>query len=144
MRVRRSRRIAASPQVIWRVVADPHALPRWWPRVSRVEGAERERWTQVIFTRKGKGVRVDFRLEDADRPRRYAWRQELEGSPFERVLSSAEWDASLSPAEDGATLVTLETRQSLRGWARLGGWMFRRAAGRQLEEALDGLEHAVG
>lgn len=140
----RSRRIAASPQQLWRIVSDPHSLPRWWPSVSRVEGADRERWTQVIFTRKGKGVRVDFRLERAERPRRYAWSQELLGTPFERLLSAADWEARLEAGEDGATLVTLETRQSLRGWSRLGAWMFRRAARRQLDEALDGLEHVCG
>lgn len=144
MRTRRSRRIAAPPQDVWRVLADPHALPRWWPSVSRVEGADQERWTQVIFTRRGKGMRIDFRLTEAERPSRYAWMQELAGTPFERLLSSAEWEARLEPGDGGATDVTLETRQALRGWSRFAGWMFRRAAGRQLDEALDGLEHACG
>jgi hypothetical protein len=34
-------------------------------------------------------------------------------------------------------------RQSPRGWARFGGFMLRRAARRQLDEALDGMARAV-
>jgi hypothetical protein len=40
--------------------------------------------------------------------------------------------------------VQLRTRQRPRGWARLGSFLFRRAARRKLDEALDGLERVVG
>jgi hypothetical protein len=40
--------------------------------------------------------------------------------------------------------VTLETRQSLKGLSRLGGFMMRRATGRTLAEALNGLERITG
>ena len=37
----------------------------------------------------------------------------------------------------------IELRQSPRGWAHFGGFMLRRAARRQLDEALDGMARAV-
>jgi hypothetical protein len=40
--------------------------------------------------------------------------------------------------------VTLELRQRLRGPAALGGWLVRRATGRILDEALDGLAEVHG
>ena len=38
--------------------------------------------------------------------------------------------------------MTIEQRQKLRGLARFGGLLVRRATGRVLDEALDGLERA--
>ena len=37
---RRSRTIAAPLQLLWEVVEDPHHLPRWWPRVERIEDVD--------------------------------------------------------------------------------------------------------
>ncbi|MGH2855564.1 MAG: SRPBCC family protein, partial [Solirubrobacteraceae bacterium] len=34
----RTRTIAAPAGEVWELVSDPHHLPRWWPRVARVEG----------------------------------------------------------------------------------------------------------
>ena len=34
---RRSRTFAAEPNRVWSIVGDAHHLPRWWPRVERVE-----------------------------------------------------------------------------------------------------------
>ena len=45
---------------------------------------------------------------------------------------------------EGDTRVTIESDQRLRGLSRLGGFMLRRATGAQLDEALTGLEQAVG
>ena len=44
----------------------------------------------------------------------------------------------------GGTRVTLTLHRRLRGVNRLGGFLARRAAGRVLDEALDGLERACG
>jgi hypothetical protein len=41
---------------------------------------------------------------------------------------------------DGGTRVTLELSQRARGWSRFGGVLLRRAAGKELDGALDGLE----
>ncbi len=148
---RRSRTIAAPVEQLWELVSDPHHLPRWWPRVTRVEGVEGKAFTEVMRTRKGKVVRADFDVVAKDeRTRLLTWAQRVQGTPFARVLSSAETDVSLAPAEN-ATEVTIELRQALAGYSprfgmlaglspRIGGRMVRRAAERTLDEALDGLE----
>jgi uncharacterized protein YndB with AHSA1/START domain len=138
-----SRMLATSPEAIWRVLADPYHQARWWPRVRRVEGVEADRFTQVLATERGKGIRADFRVLESDPPRRLRWTQELEGSPFERLLEQAETTVELAAVEAAATTVTIELRQRLRGWSRLTPFLFRRAARRQLDEALEGLERAV-
>lgn len=148
-KVRRSAHIAAAPKKVWRVVSDPSALPRWWPRVLRVEGVERttngarSQWTKVLGTREGRGIRADYRCLHSTNEQRYVWRQELEDSPFARHLSASETEILLEPDGDG-TRVTLISRQSLRGLSRLGGPLMRGAAKRLLDEALEGLKTAVG
>src|ERR1700679_1554467 len=82
----RSRRLAASQQDLWDLIADPHHLPRWWPGVERVEGVADGRFTQVFRTKRGRPVRADFRVLESDRPWRRAWEQELPGPPFARGL----------------------------------------------------------
>jgi uncharacterized protein YndB with AHSA1/START domain len=139
---RRSRTVAASPDEIWRVVADPHHLPRWWPRVTRVEAVDDDAFTLVLATDKGRGVRADYRLLESAPPRLRAWEQEIEGTPFERILSRARTEVALEPVAD-VTQVTITLRQSMRGFARLGGFLIRRAGRRQLDDALDGLEAIV-
>jgi uncharacterized protein YndB with AHSA1/START domain len=140
--------IAASPQELWEVLGDPHHLPRWWPRVSRVESVDEDAFTEVLMSGKGKMVRADFRLLDAVSLRRIVWAQQVANTPFARILTSAETEISLSGADlsDGpATEVTIELRQTLHGFlARLGSHLVRRAAGSTIEEALDGLERIVG
>lgn len=139
---RRTRIVAADVQAVWSVVCDPHHLPRWWPRVTRVEGVDADRWTQVFMTKKGRPVRADYRLLASERSRSRSWRQELEDTPFERVLGESVTEVRLEPVADQGTRVTIEQRQRLRGFARLGGLMVRRATRRLLDEALEGLRVA--
>lgn len=140
-----SRTLAASPQAVWEVVADPWHQARWWPRVRRVESVEADRFTQVLGTDRGRGVRADFVVRERSEGRLLRWEQELEGTPFERLLTEAMTLIELAPADHGAaTRVTIELRQRLRGWSRLVPFLFRGAARRQLGEALDGLRDALG
>jgi uncharacterized protein YndB with AHSA1/START domain len=139
-----SRTVAATTADVWGVVSDPHHQPRWWPRVRRMEGVEEDRFTQVLATERGKGVRADFRIVERREGALLRWTQELPGTPFERLLDEAQTTVELAPADAGAaTVVALECRQVLRGWSRLVPFLFRRAARRQLEEALEGLDRAV-
>ena len=147
---RRTRIVAVAPGRLWDVIEDPHNFPRWWPGVTRMEAVDGDRWTQVFVTQKGRPVRVDFRLLESEAPGangvvgRRRWAQELLGSPFERVLREAVTEVRLEPAASG-TQVTIEQRQKLRGYARIGGGvMLRRATRKRLEQALDGLERACG
>lgn len=142
--VRRARAIEATPQQLWAVVSDPRRLPGWWPEVERVEEAGPEAWTTVHRTRAGKAIRADFTRLEAEAPRTLAWRQEVEASPFERFLSAAETRISISSDEAaGATRVEIRAIRRLRGLARLGGPLVRRAARRQVDEALSGLERVT-
>jgi uncharacterized protein YndB with AHSA1/START domain len=135
---RRSRTLAAAPQRVWEVVNDAHHIPRWWPGVARVEGVDADRFTKVFMTKRGKPVRADFHVVELEPPWRVAWEQELVGTPFERLLAKAVTEIRLEPDQDG-TRVTLELRQKLRGYSRLGGFMLKRATRAKLDEALDGL-----
>ncbi len=59
----------------------PPCLPRWWPRVNRVEDVTADEFTEVLITGAGKYVRADFTLAVCDeRERRLCWEQRLEGS----------------------------------------------------------------
>jgi uncharacterized protein YndB with AHSA1/START domain len=147
--IRRTRVIAADRRAVWDIVADPHHLARWWPKVARVEDVqERERgagtrWTEVLTTASGKGVRAEFRCVRSREPEQYSWEQEIEGSPFAKVFKSSVTTLELEE-DPGGTRVTIELEQQLRGLSRLGGFMLRRASGEQVDEALDGLEQALG
>ena len=140
---RRSRTVAAPPERVWGTVGDPHHLPRWWPRVQRVEGVTDEHFTEVLGTDDGRSLRADFRVVDSRPLERRAWEQELEGTPFERVFAAASTEVKLMPDGEG-TRVTLVVRQQVRGSARLGSFMVRRATGRVLDDALDALEGLHG
>jgi uncharacterized protein YndB with AHSA1/START domain len=137
--------IAAPVEELWEVIGDPHHLPRWWPRVTRVEDVEGDAFTEVMRTARGKLVRADFELVQSDeQARSLTWEQRLAGTPFARLLSSAETKVSLERAGDG-TSVTIELRQTLTGFfPRFGGFMVRRAAAATIDEALDGLERISG
>ena len=137
--VTRSRRIAAAPEDIWRVISDPHTLPRWWPNLLRVEDVMSEAWTTVLTSEKGKPVRADWSLADVEPLSRLAWRQELDETPFERFFSRSEVSITLVGV-DGATNVSITATERLRGLARLGAVMVRRASRKRLDGALEGLE----
>jgi uncharacterized protein YndB with AHSA1/START domain len=158
--VEKTRTIAASPEEVWEVVGDPHHLPRWWPRVQRVEAVEDGAFTEVLMSAKGKIVRADFKLVDTPEPWRIVWSQQVENTPFERVLKSAETDIRLSDGHGShgpLTEVTIELRQTLQGFrgssiyrfwftgfTRFGSPLVLRAATSTVEEALDGLESIAG
>jgi uncharacterized protein YndB with AHSA1/START domain len=140
--VTRSRTLAAAPEAVWRLVGDPRSLSRWWPRVERVKAVTAEGWTTVLRSERGKALRADWRLDAVEAGRRRAWSQELDGTPFAKVLAERRVEARVEPAGEGS-LVTLELRQRGRGMARFGRFMLRRAAKKELEGALDGLARAV-
>jgi uncharacterized protein YndB with AHSA1/START domain len=143
-RVRRSRTIGATPEQVWRTVCDARHLPRWWPRVQRVESVDGERFTEVLQTDKGRSVRADFRVTESTAPEVRRWRQDVEGSPFARLLRSAETEVRLARDGAGGTRVTLTIDQRLRGIGALGGFLVRRATRTQLDEALDALGRIHG
>jgi uncharacterized protein YndB with AHSA1/START domain len=141
--VRRETVVPEALDEVWRLVSDPAQLPRWWPGVTRVEDATAQAWTTVLTSPKGKSVRMDYTRVSAEEPSRLVWRQEVEQSPFERILAEATTSVELSTAEEG-TLVTIALDQKPRGWARFAPLQFRAAGTRQVQGALDGLERLFG
>ena len=147
-RVTRTRTVEAPVADVWKLVSDPYSLPRWWPRTGRVEnvagdGGRRTRWTQVLETAEGRGVRADFRCVSSAEGERYVWEQELEGTPFERHLRALRVEVGLRD-RGGETEVRLSEEQSLKGMSKLGSPLMRRARRAMLDEALDGIERALG
>jgi uncharacterized protein YndB with AHSA1/START domain len=129
---------------VWNVVSDPWSLPRWWPRVQRVEEVSDSGWTMVLMSDRGKPIRADYTLADSRPMEKLEWRQELEETPFERMLSQSRVVIELGDDEDsGSTEVTLRSTERLRGLARLGAPMVRRATRRRLSEALQQLGELV-
>lgn len=141
--VTRRRSLGASPEEVWGVVSDPERLPAWWPGVARVEEATDRGWTTVLTSSRGKPVRVDYTRVEWRPPRRVVWRQEVEASPFERILSESITELELAPAEGGGTDVSLTVRHRPRGLARFGFVQLRAAAAKQVQGALDGLAAVV-
>jgi hypothetical protein len=126
-----------------------------------VEAVEDDAFTEVLMSEKGKTVRADFKRLEVVPLQRVVWAQQIENTPFARILTSAETEIGLShgsevgeglsggPLSEGlageGTQVTIELRQTMHGFlARLGSHLVRRAANSTLEEALDGLERIVG
>jgi uncharacterized protein YndB with AHSA1/START domain len=136
--VRRETLVPAPPEEVWRVVTDPARLPTWWPNVSRVEEASPEAWTKVLTSPGGKAVRADYTRIEAEEPTRVRWRQEVQESPFERILSASTTEIALEPRE-GGTLVRISVEHRPRGWARFSPLQMRAAATRQVAGALEGL-----
>ncbi len=140
--------IAASPSEVFSLVSDPYNLPRWWPRTERVEDVERtqagkrSRWTKVLRTKGGRGVRADFRCTGSTESSRFAWEQEIAGTPFEKHLQSSEVEIKLEPVSAG-TDVRITSRQTLRGLSRLGSPMLSRGQGTIIAEALEGIDLAL-
>jgi uncharacterized protein YndB with AHSA1/START domain len=144
MVVRRERVVAATPAEVWRVVSDPTRLPAWWPGVTRVEEASSEAWTNVLVSPKGKVVRADYSLIEADEPDRVLWRHEVAESPFERLLSDSTVEIALQAGAEGGTAVRVTLAQRPRGWARFSPFQLRAAASRQADAALEGLAGLLG
>ena len=140
--VTRSGTIDAPQEAVWQVVSDPYHLPRWWPGVTRVEDATEEAWTTVLQSPRGRAVRADYTRVYSDPPNRVVWRQEITATPFERFLKEAVTGVILEP-EGASTRIELRFVQRLKGMARFGGFMARRAARRQLDEAIAGLKQVL-
>lgn len=145
----RSREVEVEPDRAWKLLADPHNLPRWWPETARVEsvegspGSRRSRFTQVLETSKGRAVRADFKVTESTALERIVWEQQIEGTPFEKFLRSAELEVRIAADGAGGSEITLEARRALRGVSRLGAPMMTGATKRSLDAALDGIERAL-
>jgi uncharacterized protein YndB with AHSA1/START domain len=135
--------VQATPEEVWGLVSEPSRLPQWWPGVTRVEETSADAWTTVLSSPKGKSLRIDYSRVETDPERRVVWRQEVEESPFERILASATTEIALAEDADG-TRVTVSLDQRPRGWARFAPLQFRAAGRRQVQGAVEGLDAVFG
>ena len=115
-----------------------------------MEGVHDDAFTQVFLSKRGRTVRADFRIVERLAPgeagvglARVSWRQEVAGTPFERVLADAVTEVLLEGGALGTTRAILGQAQRLRGYSRTGGFLLRRATREKLDEALEGLARAV-
>ena len=91
---------------LWELICDPHHLPRWWPRVERVEDVAGGAFTELMRTSKGKAVRADFLLVRADeQTHSLAWEQQVEGTPFARVLSASQTIVTLAVLRAAVSII---------------------------------------
>lgn len=149
--VSQTRMVAMEPGQLWQLVCDPWQLPRWWPRVERVEGVEGGRFTELLRSPGGKLLRADFDVivQDAAE-RRIGWSQRVAGTPFAHVFSAVEVQLEVrSPPGVNArpaaeVTVTLAQRPTKALWTgalgRLAHPIIARAATKTVREALDGLQ----
>lgn len=132
------------------MIEDPHQMPRWWPGVTRMEGVDGDRFTEVFQTRRRRTVRADFRVLASEppgvqfpAPGHRSWTQDVAGTPFETVLVELITEVVVEPAPEGSR-VTIAQRQRLRGYSRTGTLVVRRATVKRLDEALGGLARIFG
>jgi uncharacterized protein YndB with AHSA1/START domain len=143
--ITRARVVKAPVDEVWKVIEDPYQMPRWWPRVERMEGVEEDRFTQVFKTKRSRTVRADFHVLASEPPGgeytsgHRTWSQEVEGTPFETVLRESITEIAVDPADEG-TRVTLAQRQRLRGYSKTGALAMRSVTSKRLDDALKGLE----
>ncbi len=136
--------LAASQAVVWAQVSDPRQLSRWWPKVVRVELDGAGAFTEILTTDKGRDVRADFVIAETDEPHRWRFVQELEETPFAAVLRDSQTTVELQPSGAEATELSIVLERKPRGLGRFGGPMMKRAAKRQLGEALTRLGEIHG
>lgn len=142
--VSRKQVLPVDPDAVYDVVSDPRRLREWWPRVTRVEdvdgkpGTARTRWTNVLLADSGRKLRMDYCCIGATRPRRYVWEHELAGTPFAEHMLEQTTEVLLEPGK-GGTAVTLTANHTLRGSARIAGFMMKKTQKQMLDGALAGL-----
>jgi hypothetical protein len=98
----------------------------------------------VLVSDRGKPIRADYSLTRTQPMELLEWEQELDETPFERMLSLSRLVFEFeSEAGGDVTTVAVRSHERLRGLARLGAPMVRRATRRRLNDALDGLGQLV-
>jgi uncharacterized protein YndB with AHSA1/START domain len=136
VRLVRARTVPGDPDTVWAILRDPRALPRWWPRVERVESVRGDGWTTVLRSPRGRVVRADWRLDGSEKRARRAWSQRVEDTPFAKVLRERRVEVRMEPRDDG-TRVTIAI--DLKPRRRAGAILLRTAIRREIDGALAGL-----
>lgn len=107
--------------------------------VAGKPGAVRTRWTNVLAADSGRKLRLDYCCLASNRPERYEWEHELQGTPFADHLLKQVNEIRLAPHPDG-TEVRLSSTHTLRGSARIAGFAMKKSQRQMLDAALNGLD----
>ena len=83
----------------------------------------------------GRKLRMDYICLAASRPERYEWEHELAGTPFEDHLIRQTNEVRLTPSGNG-TEVELIAEHTLKGSARIAGFMMKKTQKQMLDHAL--------
>ena len=89
--------------------------------VTQMGSGKRSRWTTVLGTERGKGVRADYRCTSAAAGERYVWEQDIEGTPFERILRYSRLEILLDDGTAGTAV----------SWRRASGCAGSRGSARR-------------
>jgi len=114
----RERSMPASAPEVWDVVSDARRLPEWWARADGVEllsGDGLGRRQRVISQWQGRPSEIDQVVTVFEPERELEWRHEaerLDGRPAPRFSAETVVSIKLSPDGEGATVVTLASRQT--------------------------------
>jgi uncharacterized protein YndB with AHSA1/START domain len=133
---------------VWEFVSNPGNLPRWWPRVVRVEGVVGRSgtatlsWTSLLEADSGRRVRLDFEATNCDPPVQFSWCQELTGTQFEKHLRRQEYSIRLEGSQD-RTVLELVAETDLKGSAKLATLNLRKSQGQVLDRALADLHETL-
>jgi len=144
------RTVAASPERVWPLVAEPDELPRWFGFAERVEVLEGEGVGQRRRQHGHWGSKpseVDQEITAFEPPHRLAWRhvaERLDGKPAPRFAASTDFSIELAPAgaDTRVRLRSVQVPASRSRGAVMRAFGRREIAGR-LEESLDALAQAI-
>ena len=103
MKIDRTLELKASPERVWKALADPAELCRWFPHRAEFElQPGNEGW----FEWDDHG-RYPLRIETVEPPRRLSWSwTHKPGAPFDPENATlVEW--TLTPRDDGGTTLTM-------------------------------------
>ena len=112
-------------------------------RLARVEEVTDDAWTKVFTSPKGRACVPTTPLLESEPLERLLWHQEVEESPFERILAMSSTELLLEDA-NGGTRLTVRS-----GSARAAGAASRRFSSvprgyAKVEGAIDGLKELFG
>jgi hypothetical protein len=84
-----------------------------------------------------------FELEDLTPGQRIVWRQDLDGTPFEKAIAESRESIEVR-ASDSGSVVSLALTRKLKGTARLGALFIARGQKRELASAAAALQGVFG
>ncbi len=131
-----SREIAASPEVVWAVLADLNRLPEWLEFASAVEevsGAAEPGATYTVKPHKSYEPTTHWRVAEAEAPRRRLHTSEMP------VVSGVRSELQIAPSGDGTTVRVHWTGTPKGVMGKLMGGMMQKRITQNWQRSLEKL-----